>query len=422
MSNTQGQQRHGGHVQESDDDRDTGQSRSLLKAIAGVAGNETGSSTFERYLWQAKQVVRQWLACHAGDGSAEFVVCEHIEDIAVFYPERVRLLQLKTRDRGSWSTSSMCSSGLDSLVRSYNSLQASQLHENASFELWLEGPIADAKETVAFVEDPNNASNAVKTKLVALGLARPHINDFLSRLAIQPDQPTRAHIDAKIVWELSAIWPSMSRTELEVVYEKLLAIATSAQAATPRMPLARALPLVQDSLTRATAGAADAFAAIENQVLSRALLTASTPPLLGETAESLLTRIASGQGASLLELKLQAAGATAKTIESLQEMRAEMEIERQLLLASSEQGSRDLDTLASRLLTMASATASRLALASASSPASAARPAEAISADLLSRPADLAHTDRKRLFNGDERLVYGYLGHLTDECRFGWYA
>lgn len=315
----------------------------------------------------------------------------------------------------------MCSSGLDSLVRSYNGMRDSGLQTHATFELWLEGPIADAKDTVAFVSNPRSASTAVKTRLVALGLKRAHTEDFLSRLSIQPDQPTRAHIDAKIIWELSAVWPSMSRPELEAVYEKLLAIATSAQSATPRGPLSQLTPTRQAS-RRESSGDTTTPTFVESQVLSRVLLTASTPPLLGETTESLLTRIASGEGASLMELKLRAAGASTETIESVQEMRAEMEIERQLLLASSEQGSRDLDMLATRVLTMAKATASRLALSAAVSPASAARPAEAISADLLSRPADLAHADRKKIFQADERLIFGYLGHLTDECRFRWHA
>ena len=109
-----------------------------------------------------------------------------------------------------------------------------------------------------------------------------------------------------------------------------------------------------------------------------------------------------------------------QAIRRAQELRADMEVERQLLLASRETAEADLERLAIRVLTLADATATRIALSAASSPAAAARPAEAVAADLLSRPADLGHCDRGSLFNGDGLLIYGYLGHLSDLCRFRW--
>ena len=104
------------------------------------------------------------------------------------------------------------------------------------------------------------------------------------------------------------------------------------------------------------------------------------------------------------------------------ELGADMEVERQLLLASRTTAEADLERLATRVLAVADATASTVALSAASDLAGAGRPPEVIVADLLSRPADLAHCDRHNLLDRDERLIFGYLGHLSDLCRFRWRA
>ena len=136
----------------------------------------------------------------------------------------------------------------------------------------------------------------------------------------------------------------------------------------------------------------------------------------------MLARMAAGGSTSRLELKMQRAGASSKTIERAKELRAEMEVQRQLMMASRESAGPELDKLAGRLLTMAEATARRIALSAASTPAAAVRSAEAITDDLLSRPQDLAYCDRTRIFEQDSELLYGYLGHLSDLCRFTWRA
>lgn len=399
----------------------------LLAAVARVATDTTGVDTFERYVWQAKQAVRQWLTCLAENDGPLFLVCEHVEDLALVYADRIRFLQLKTRDRGSWSASAMCARGIDALVRSYTAARAAEIHEAATFELWLEGPISDLADTVEFVEAPATAGKTLKTKIVGCGLKRTWLEDFLQRLVIRPDQPTRTDIDAKAMWELSALWPGLSRPELELIYERLLGAAVAAQgaSATPasiQAQLAAARPYVGRHLPGPDEPGGAAIDSMRNQVLSHTMLVDLTPPLPGESVEQLLARISAGSAASLLELKMTAAGARAQTIRRTQELRADMEVERQLLLASRDSAEADLERLATRLLTMADATATRIAMSAANNPAAAGRPAEAIAADLLSRPGDLAQCDRQSLFDGDGHLIYGYLGHLSDLCQFGWWA
>jgi hypothetical protein len=75
----------------------------LLAAVAQVDADPTGVDTFRRFLWQAKQAVRLWLTCLSERGGPLFLVCEHVEDLTLVYADRIRFLQLKTRDRGSWS-------------------------------------------------------------------------------------------------------------------------------------------------------------------------------------------------------------------------------------------------------------------------------------------------------------------------------
>src|ERR1039457_6759350 len=187
----------------------------LLASLAQADTDTTGVKTFERYVWQAKQALRQWLTCLLEHDGPLLVVCEQVEDVALVYSERVRFLQLKTRDRGSWSALAMCDRGIEALVRSYRAARAAGLHELATFELWLEGPISDPADTVAFAHSPAHASKTVQSKILGHGLERAWLVDFLERLVIRHDQPTRAHIDAKAMWELGALWPALSRPELD---------------------------------------------------------------------------------------------------------------------------------------------------------------------------------------------------------------
>jgi hypothetical protein len=399
----------------------------LLAVLAQVDGDTTGVETFARFVWQAKQAVRQWLTCLSERSGPLFAVCEQVEDLVLVYGECVRFLQLKTRDRGSWSALAMCDRGIEALVRSYRAARAAGLHELATFELWLEGPISDAADTVAFAHSPANASKTVQSKILGHGLERAWLVDFLERLVIRHDQPTRAHIDAKAMWELGALWPALSRPELDLVYERLLTAVTAAQGAaavpaTVQAHLAAARPHIGRHLPEPNAPGGAAIDPIRNQVLSQAALLALTPPLPGESSGQLLARISAGSAASLLELKMTAAGAGVQTIRRAQELRADMEVQRQLLMASRQSAEADLEHLANRVLTMAQATATKISLSAASSPAAAARPAEAIAADLLSRPSDLGHCDRGSILDRDGQLIYGYLGHLSDMCRFAWRA
>jgi hypothetical protein len=400
---------------------------SRLAAVSRIESDSTGVETFARYLWQAKQVVRLWLSSLTENQDLLYAVCEHVEDLTLVCVEKIRFLQLKTRDRGSWSAAKMCDNGLDALVRSYKAARDASVHEEATFELWLEGPISDAKETVSFVDKPTTANQPTRRKIVNLGLPNTWLNDFLERLIILPDQPPRAHVDAKALYELGSIWPGASQSELRTLYERLLNAATAAQAADSSptsicaiLATAAAYPLerteIFDQLDESLVGE------IRNQILTRELLIELTPPQPGESASNLLKRLSNGSSLSMLELKMRTNGAALTTIERTKKLRADMEVKRQLLLASRARASLDLADLADRVLVLAHATAGTVAMSSAVNPVAASRSAEAIALNLMSRPADLAQCDSQAIFDKDGYTIFGFLAHLSDECRFPWRA
>ena len=202
--------------------------------------------------------------------------------------------------------------------------------------------------------------------------------------------------------EPAASWGTKISTNLPALQERLSIVS-------------KPLEKTQKLLTKA-----DHIEPIHNQTLSRGMLTALTPPLPGERQHQLLARMAAGSASSLLELKMRAAGASVTLIEDVQALRADMEVQRQLLLASRDSAETDLEELARRVLRMAHATSARINLSAVGNPVAAGRPAEAVAADLRSRPHDFAHCDRKQLLHQDEELLFGYLGHLSDLCRFDW--
>jgi Cap4-like dsDNA endonuclease family protein len=409
---------------------ESGSAVRVLSAAATVASEPSGIDTFARYIWQAKMAVRLWLTCLVGPDAPVFVVCEHVEDVTVVHHDRVRFIQLKTRDRGSWSAAKMCATGMDALARSYGAAREAGVHEFCQFELWLEGPIAEAPETVAFVEDPRRAGANLHDKIVSQGVDPRWLADFLKRLTIRHGQPPRNCVDAIVIRELGVIWPALSMPELELLYERLLTAAVAAQAAHQQSGSVAAMLAASGIVTAfldpgpEPSSIPEDLAAIRAQILVREALCALSPPLPGDPIDILIARMATGQAASMLELKLRGAGATSATVQQAQGLRAEMEVQRQLILASrgQESGERQLERLAALVLTVAQAVATEVHLSQASNPVMASRPGEAISAHLLARISNLSHLDRDNLFNGDGLMVYGFLAHLSDECRFPWRA
>ncbi|WP_329057990.1 DUF4297 domain-containing protein [Streptomyces sp. NBC_01453] len=393
-------------------------SRGILQQLAKMDGEPTGTKTYGRYLWQAKQAVRNWLSCLAPSDTPLAVICERIEDIAIIYESGFRFAQLKTRDRGAWSGKTVCDKGhgIDSLIRTYKSARASHVHEHSAFELWLEGPMSDRSDTVKFFEDPLQASDEIKKKIITLGLPKSQIDDFLGRLIIRAQQPPQAHIDSVIIRQMAAIWRGHSFPELEDIYQRLLDAASAAQAGHDQIGSIQRL--IKHPLSPSfDLGWLDG----EPQALTRSMIQSLTPPLDGESDQQLFERMSRGESASMLELKLRRAGATEATIQQAHALRAQSDIVRQLSLASRSDQAEEFEQLAGRVLVHARALASRISLNGVANPLAAARPAEIITAEILSDPS-VGQLDRHGLLDGDTVNLYGYLCHLSDKCLFPWRA
>ena len=377
--------------------------------------DDTGSETFIRYRWQAKMAVLSWLECLAPGNALVGVLCESVEDIVLVYPARTVYAQLKTKTRGSWSDSNVCDEGggVDSLVRTHNTIPKTAAA--LEFHLWLEGPAGATKKTTDFFRDPRTASDNIRKKIVALGVKRSLLPAFLARLQVRTDRPPRAHIDSVILQYIGATWPALNHPERLALYVRLLAHAEDAQAAALDGAFATSLlePLgiseEEETWTRIAAKA-----------LTRELLISLTPTLPTTTRSELLARIASGEVASALELKMSAAGATGETIAAAQELRARAEARRLELLAGSETVSLHLQNLEAELLRMAEAHATAANIQGGSVPGVSAAPAQFVVAEIRRHPADLLAIDGRNLFERDTQLLFGLLCQLSDECKFWW--
>ena len=381
-----------------------------LEAFTSLPSDPTGTVTFERFRWQTKLAVRTWLTSLAPGGPVS-VVTEHVEDLVVVETAMFRFAQLKTRDKGSWSAKSITTSGhaISRLVESYKLAKDAGIHTSSLFEAWLEGPQAEGKQTTSFFADPTLADAEIKKRIRDFGIRGPALDDFLSRLVIRCYEPTRQSIDAVVQKLIGATWPHLSFQQVELLYERLLEMATAAQAsAEPPAAMRGALR---------TAHAADmtrdaTWAPIARQTLHRNQARALCPPLGTDTNEDLLARVEAGH-ASMLELKLVRAGATAATVAAAKGLRADSEIASKLAQAAGRADDQALQAIQTRLLALATSTA---ALTASGAPA----PAETVFHGLMGRPADVLSTDPTKVFDGEARLVIGELCNLSDQCKFGW--
>jgi hypothetical protein len=383
-----------------------------------LPSDPAGSQTFARFRWQAKIAVLRWLGTLAKDDAPEAVVCERVDDVVLVYRARYVFEQLKTKDRGSWSTAKVCApkGGLDALIRSWNAARAAGLDRVSTFELRLEGPMSAVRATVSFFEDPTTASAGVRKALVELGLPRKDVGAFLSRLSIHPNTTPRGAIDAVLQQSVGALWPSMTHVQAGLLVERLLEAAEAAQAdERPSITVLQHL--------RAAASPDDADGGTKNErlrpVLSREDLRALTPPLPDEPNDVLLQRLGQGQPSSALELKLKRAGARVSTVQHAQRLRAEAEIRRQLVLAAGGGAVDALDDLGRNVLMVADGAAAGVALRM-TDPLVAASPAEHVFNHFLSNPAALASVDVQNVLGPDPLMLLGLLCQLSDECRFGW--
>lgn len=384
---------------------------SAIPAFAAMTSDPTGIDTFQRYLWQTKLAVLTWLSSLGPTGPVA-IVAEHVEDLAIVEADCFRFAQLKTKDRGSWGAMRLCGKdhAISRLIVSYKEAKAAGILDLSQFEVWLEGPPATDAKTKTFFADPTKAHADIKAKIRDLGLKGPALTDFLKRLSIHCHRPSRGTVDAVVIKAVGAAWPHMPFQQCHDLYERLLDIAQTAQAASEPPAVVRA------AIAAGRIDPADMtlWAPIEKQVLLGDSLAAVCPPLPSATNAELLQRAAASQ-TTLLELKLVRAGATPDTVAKAIAVRAAADVASALAASAGRVDDAGVAELDDRILTLGGAVSKLANLDAASAPA----PAEFVFNNLMSRP-DIAAIDVAKVYDGDYRLMVGRLCGLSDECRFGW--
>jgi hypothetical protein len=381
--------------------------------ITGLPSDSTGTDTFERFLWQAKIAVRDWLSTLAPGGPTA-LICEYVEDLAVVEANTVRFAQLKTRDRGSWTAARICAPGhaIEGLVKSFEVAKVAGILGIARFEVWLEGPQGTDSDTTKFFARPANAPEKVKARIRKLGIQGRSLTQFLGLLTINGQQPSRLSVDAEVMKAIGAVWPHLTFVDIEVLYSRLLSAATAAQSnsakpAAVRLAIASAGPATDLSVT---------WGALAGQVLTREHLKALCPPVRSTTNAELFDRAAKGE-ATLLELKLRRAGASETTVSRAKLARAAMDAELGRLRAAGLVDQDAVDGLDNDLLDHALSVA---AMADVSGAGPASRPGEYIYNNMASNGSTLAALDQGGLLKQNGRLLLGRICAVSDECRFGW--
>jgi len=390
----------------------------LLAALQEVESDATGTRTYERYNWQAKQAVLQWIMA-ATDPNLIAVVCERVDDLVTVRRDNVTFRQLKTRDRGSWTAKLVCSEGygIDSLSLSFLSAQRSPLEEYARYELMLEGAPGQGKDTIEFFADPSSANSDLKSRIRSNGLTSAQCSRFLSRLSIRPYQPTRRDIDSRAIRVMMSIWPQLTGPECETLYEALLTSASNAQSS--RMSPWAVRSKLSDLMLDSTQDVGDD--PFEFQVLSAEKLFRIVPPTAGEPLGDWMSRGRAISDMSNLELKLRWARADSETILRAATLRARADVQLKELLASQRDAVAQLETLAGSLLGVAHAASREIGRRAGTDPGAYSRVGSVVMDHLLSRPSDMNALDRDGLFADVESIV-GFLCILSDECRFAWRA
>lgn len=386
--------------------------------LANAPPDDSGSSTFARYKYQAKVAFPFFLSCAVETGLVA-VILEHFEDLTLEYPDRWRLIQIKTRDasQGLWSLSDLVGKdgALLSLYRAYKETK----DLNAMYELHLEqpvsprGPAAKLKTTHG-----RNDPSLVKTVANGLGVTTKIARDFLKKVSLDDRLPAREHIDSVNLRLLMSQARSVSYDNLVQLYRSALSRIEAAMAAEKL-----------DQVWPAYVSGGGAPAACASTTAKR-LDKAECKKVLGDVGDAPVRALSRVTDPALsrptsLEMKLLAAGAPQGIIEDAKTLRANavvMEFEAQSLRQPSvtkatafESGNPLLTDVQQRVL------ARLRAVAAARS--SEDTPGPKVWNELMTLCHQHAEQlDPNKIFNQDPMLLVGEACELSDQCLSGWGA
>ena len=373
--------------------------------------DDSGSSTFGRYEYQAEVAFVWVLACALGQG-VQAVFLEHVEDIAFVDDGGLHLLQVKTRDQGygAWSLSDILKEGggCDSLFRSYRALKEAEV--DASLTLVLEGALknGDAINDISLPELPEALVKRVIQGLRKLKPTEDEVREFLGKLRVAGNNRTRGVITDSNLRLIAEGNPRIGIEEQRRIYDDFMTIINDAM----RGSLGNSWPTELVNKVHGPLESGAAHKRIDEDRLQP--IAASLPrvdrPLLRLRQPDPLAPVSDLVEKMLLGL------ATPPLIEDAKQLRATA-VDRELELFASgrieEETDALLEDLRARLLFIADGIVAKHCEED--------KPAACIWLALneyLARNA--ATTDPENLFRGDGVLLLGEVCELSDQCYVGW--
>jgi Cap4 dsDNA endonuclease len=374
-----------------------------------VAPDDTGSSTFARFRYQAYVAMPFAVNCGLG-ADVVSIIPEHIEDLAIEYTDHWRFIQVKTRDPGlrPWRMSELLSarSGLHSLARGFRAVGPI----DATHELWVEGGLENG-DPIQNLTTPSGRSDAglVSSVSNAVGMSEADCRAFLERFRLKANLHARPSIRASVLLALSSQAPGLSLAQIAQVESLLMELLCGAMAA--ELAVGDDWPSV---VVRQSDGSIDPRAAAKRLVAAQlrplvALLAADPRPLLRRTTDADLPT------ATNLESKMIGGGATDEIVFDAKSLRAQA-VQMEMARAASSMFDGDDRLLADvreRLRIRATALLARFS----GEP----KPAIALWAELGRDLATMVEAlDTDGVFKRDPFILLGEVCEMSDQCLIGW--
>jgi hypothetical protein len=374
-----------------------------------VPSDDSGSTTFERYCYQAHIAFPYCLDCALG-GAVASVVPEHLEDVAVEFTDGWRFLQIKTRDleRGPWRIADLsCKGGaLWSALRTHRALGLCRGY----LEIHLEG-VADRKDPIRWLIRADNVP--IDVDLVSavekdLKIDESECRALLARLRLIPSHPGREFIQAQNLRMLGSQARHLPAATIEDIYDRILALIFTAMQAR-LLPKNWKSTYMERGMLRGSARERFAQKRLGRDSFASIIAPIVTPP------QPLLKRIINTreQRPTVLEQKLIVGGASSSIIEHAKLLRANAS-ERELEILSSQMyDDRVLEDVQRRLLIRVDGLVNQYGTGTA--------PAATIWNQLLQLLAQQRDViDSRGAFAKDPDLLLGQVCSLSDQCKSGW--
>lgn len=199
----------------------------MTGATAAVPPDDSGTDAFQRYGYQAQIAFPYCLRCYF-EGDVTAVYCEHWEDLLIEYADRLRFVQIKTRNpsRGPWRYRHLLDQGgpLRGLLRTHRALTAINDSRGIDYEIRLEEAVDSTDQEITRLlingDGPNDGMCATCSE--RLGIEEAEAAALLVRVTVRPNAPPRGLIEATNRDTLRLIAGHLSANELNRIYAAVI--------------------------------------------------------------------------------------------------------------------------------------------------------------------------------------------------------